>query len=232
MRVLVTRPLAQAQATAELLRDRGHEALVDPVLAIEPVAMPRIGPGGYSALVLTSANAVPAVPDTLRGLPLFCVGTVTAAAARNSGLTVAGEASGDGADLARLLARQLKPGRIVHLSGEDRAASLAIGLQGAGFVVDQVVAYRAVPTPTLPQATRAALEGAGLDAVLLLSPRTARIWCRLVQGAGLEAAVSSLLGACLSPAVAEAAGILRWRELRIAVSRDQRALVDSLDGPR
>lgn len=232
MRVLVTRPSGQAQATAELLRRRGHEPLVDPVLAIEPVPLPKIEAAGLTALVVTSANAVPALPATLRAVPLFCVGSATAAAVRAAGWPVAGTASGDGGDLARLLAAELAPGHVLHLGGEDRAPDLATGLAAAGFVLGHVVAYRAVQAIELPAATRAELQIAGLDAVLLFSPRTARIWCGLVRDAGLGGSVARLIAACLSPAVAEAAGSLRWREIRVAMSRDQTALVDSLDGPR
>jgi uroporphyrinogen-III synthase len=232
MRILVNRPLAQAEATAELLRRRGHEPLVDPVLTIEPVPLPPIEPAGYAALLITSVNAVPALPGSVRGLPLYGVGAATAAALRAAGWAVAGVASGDGEGLARLVAAELRPGRILHIGGADRAPSVADGLAAAGFAVDHVVAYRAAPVTELPAATRAALEADALDAVLLLSPRTARIWVRLARLAGLDGRAGRLIAACLSPAVAEVAAVLRWRELRVAASRDHRALVDSLDGPR
>jgi uroporphyrinogen-III synthase len=160
------------------------------------------------------------------------VGAATAAALRAAGWAVAGVASGDGADLARLVAAELRPGRVLHIGGADRAPSVADGLTAAGFAVDHVVAYRAVPMAELPAATRAALQADALDAVLLLSPRTARIWVRLARLAGLDGRADRLIAACLSPAVAEAAAALPWRELRVAASRDHTALVDSLDDPR
>ena len=232
MRVLVTRPRQQAAATADLLRRRGHEPLVDPVLVIEPVPLPPLDVDGLAAAVVTSANAVPVLAETLRGLPLYAVGTATSAAARAAGWPVAGTAAGDGAALARLLTAELRSGRILHLGGEDTAPGLAAGLAGSGLTLDHRVAYRAVAVPGLPPMTREVLEAHRLDAVLLMSPRTARIWCGLVGDAGLAAHVAPLVAACLSEAVADAARVLPWRQRRVALSRDQTALVDSLDDPR
>lgn len=231
MRVLVTRPAAQALATAELLRRHGHEPLVDPILTIEPMPLPRLAPGDYRALLVTSVNTVPALPDDLRVLPVYAVGSATAGALRAAGWRIAGEAAGDGRSLAGLVARVLAPGRLLHPGGEDRAPALVEGLAAAGFTIDQPVAYRAVAAAALPEATRAALAGAVLDAVLLASPRSASVWCGLVRDAGLADGTRRLVAACISAAVAEAAGSLIWHAVRIASSRDQTALVGSLDDP-
>lgn len=232
MRVLVTRPRDQAEATAELLRSRGHEPLVDPILRIEPVPLAPIEPAGFAALLVTSANAVPALPESLRGLALYTVGGATSAAARAAGWTVAAEAEGDGAALARLLTATLRSGRLLHVGGEDRAPGLERGLLGSGLTIEHRVAYRAVAATALPSATEEALRSGTLDAVLLMSPRTAGVWCGLMRKAGLERGAARLIAACLSEAVAERAGELSWREVRVARSRDQTALVDSLDDPR
>lgn len=232
MRVLVTRPRGQAEATAELLRQRGYEPLVDSVLTIESVPLPPIDPAGLAALAVTSANAVPSLPAPLRGLPVFCVGQRTAAALRRAGWDVTAVACGDGASLARTIAAELPPGRVLHPGGEDRAPGLSDGLVQAGFMLDHAVTYRAVPVTSLPEATRRALEADRLDVVLLMSPRTARVWCGLVTLAGLARRATHLLAGCLSPAVADAAACLPWREVRIAMSRDHQALVDSLADPR
>jgi uroporphyrinogen-III synthase len=232
MRVLVTRPLAQALATAELLRRHGHEPLVDPILAIEPVPLPPLAAEGYRALLVTSVNAVPSLPDGLRSLPVFAVGSATATALRAAGWPIAGEAAGDGRSLADLVAARLPPGRLLHPGGEDRAPALARDLAAAGFVIEQHTSYRAVAASTLPDATCRALENGALDAVLLLSPRSALVWCGLVHAAGLADGTRRLVAACISEAVAEAAGRLVWRAVRIAPSRDQTALIGSLDDPQ
>jgi uroporphyrinogen-III synthase len=215
------------------LRERGHEPLVDPVLSIGAVVAPPIDLTDIAALVVTSANAVPALTPAMLEKPLFCVGSATAAAARSAGFTPAGVGDDDGLALVGLLASRLTPaaGQVLHLCGEQTAASTRAALEGLGFRWRSVVVYRATAVPGLPDLTRRALEAGTLDAVLFFSPRTAAIWCRLVRKAGLDGATGRLVAACLSRAVAGSASDLAWREVRVAEGRDQTALLDCLDAP-
>ena len=65
MRVVVTRPQADSERTAAALEALGHEVLVAPLMRIEPVAVDLAGT--WSAIVITSANALQAVPATADG---------------------------------------------------------------------------------------------------------------------------------------------------------------------
>ena len=56
MRVLLTRPLDAAQETADALRARGHDALIEPLLTIVNEPGPVLDVSAYALLVLTSAN--------------------------------------------------------------------------------------------------------------------------------------------------------------------------------
>jgi uroporphyrinogen-III synthase len=66
MRVVVTRPQADSERTAVALEALGHEVLVAPLMRIEPVAVDLAGT--WSAIVITSANALQAVPATADGV--------------------------------------------------------------------------------------------------------------------------------------------------------------------
>ena len=61
MHVLITRPRDQALELADRLAARGDTALIEPLLTIERIAgvVPQLE--GVQALVLTSANAAPAL---------------------------------------------------------------------------------------------------------------------------------------------------------------------------
>ena len=58
MRLLVTRPLDDAQALADRLEAGGHEALVEPLLTIAPDLAAPLPLDGARALLFTSANGV------------------------------------------------------------------------------------------------------------------------------------------------------------------------------
>jgi uroporphyrinogen-III synthase len=64
-RVLVTRPSPDAEATAVLVADLGFEPVLAPMLVIERLAAPKL-PARIDAVVLTSRNALPMLPASLR----------------------------------------------------------------------------------------------------------------------------------------------------------------------
>ncbi|MDF2781612.1 MAG: hypothetical protein K0S96_1416, partial [Geminicoccaceae bacterium] len=64
MRVLITRPRAEAAVLAADLAERGHDVTIEPLLTIEPLPGVVAALAGAQAIVLTSANAVPALPAT------------------------------------------------------------------------------------------------------------------------------------------------------------------------
>src|SRR5690242_5673059 len=109
MHLLVTRPMPDAERTAETLRARGHAATIASVLRMELVAAADPAPQRFSAVALTSANAARAVAahprrDALTALPAFTVGRQTEHVARAAGFTDVTSADGGVTALARVIA--------------------------------------------------------------------------------------------------------------------------------
>ena len=234
MLVLVTRPRAQAEATAQALRALGHDPIIDSMLEIEPLPLPDLAAEGVAAVVLTSANAAPALPAALKALPVFAVGSATADAAREAGCRDVRAGSDDGRALARLVRGALPPpsGTVLHLAAEEVRDGLEAGLREAGLSYRRVMAYRAVPSPGLAPATSQALAAGRLGAALFFSPRTAAVFAAHVRAAGLGWGLRDAVAACLSRAVAdEAQSLPWWREVRVAATRDQTALLGLLAYP-
>lgn len=228
-RVLITRPLAEAQALSRRLEARGHTTAVEPLLTIEPLPA-ALDLAGVQALALTSANAAPALGAATH-LPVFAVGEASAAAARAAGCMRVERAGGNATSLARRIIAACRPqdGAILHPSGTEVREGLAEALHAAGFRIRRQAVYRAVPAQALSAPTRAALRE-GIDAVLLFSPRTARIFAELVVRHGLERCLDASDALCLSAAVAEPCRALAWRCVRIAARPDGDALLDLLEG--
>jgi uroporphyrinogen-III synthase len=228
LRVLITRPVAEAQALARLLEARAHTVLIEPLLTIArlPAALDL---GGVQAIAVTSANAAPALGPAAH-LPVFAVGEASAAAAREAGCQRVESAGGDARSLARLIVASCRPeyGPILHLSGTEVRPGLAEALTEAGFDVRREAVYRAKPAEALSASTCAALRD-GIDAVLLFSPRTALTFRELVMRHGLGGCLAASDACCLSTTVAESCRDLAWRRVRIAARPDQSALVDLLD---
>ena len=230
MRVLITRPEPDAAKLAELLRARGHEPVLAPLLTIE--VLPDSPPTGIERAVLlfTSANGARAAEAhhvrSARGV--FAVGEATATAAREAGFEVAGVAEGDVQSLADLVADRLpKDQLLVHVAGSEVAGDLMGALGALGYTIVRWVAYEARAAEALPASAIEFLNGES-GAVLLYSPRSARLLVELIRQTGLEGTTTRHRALCLSQAVADAASVIWWASLEVAAKPSQEALLNLL----
>jgi uroporphyrinogen-III synthase len=231
-RVLITRPDEDAAPLARLLESRGHECLIEPMLAIRYLDGEMPDPAGFQGLIFTSANGVRAFlrQSALRTATAWCVGDATARAAKEAGFGDVRSAAGDVQSLADHIAAEASPadGPLLHVAGSTVAGDLAGLLLGAGFAVERAVLYEAETREILSAAAREALASGTIDAVALFSPRTARTFARLVRTAGLGEACGTIDMLCLSRAVADALDDLPRKRLLIADEPTQDALIERI----
>ena len=204
MRIAVTRPEEDAGALRQKLEAMGHQVVRAPLMTIRPRAGVAIPILPWQAIAVTSANGIRALPEGhgLHSFRTLTVGPQSLKAATSAGLKAEAH-GGDVNGLAAFIRATLDPGAgpILYLSGAETAGDLEGQLTAAGFDCHRIVLYDAVPAESLGEAATALSEG-GIDAVLLYSPRTARIWLRLAKAAGLEAQAAKLRNYCLSRNVA------------------------------
>lgn len=234
MLVLLTRPREQSERTARLLEQRGHETIIDPVLEIRPCAVPALSLEGMAAVAVTSAHAAHALAGMPSSMPVFVVGGATARAAQRVLERDVAVAEGDGRALARLVAATLRPdaGSVLHLSGAEVSTGLAEVLGAAGYDYRRIIVYEAVPTVGMEADARSALLEQRLDAVLLYSPRSARLWVRKLREMGLADRVGRVEAACLSAAVAAELRGLGLATVRVATTPIQDDLLRCLEAAR
>ena len=207
--LLVTRPQPAADLTAAALRSLGHEVILAPVLRVEAAGF-ELGPGPWSAVLLTSANAVHAISNferraELTGLPAIVAGQRSAEAARAIGFRNIIAKEGGVAGLAHLAASSLAERRhpLLYLAGEDRAGDLAADLAAEGLPVETVVVYRAVRASTLPPAAQQVVAAGRVDGVLHFSRRSAEAFLASSEDGGLIDRVRSMRHYCMSTRIAE-----------------------------
>jgi uroporphyrinogen-III synthase len=209
MHILVTRPESDASELKAQLEAQGHAVTIEPLLQIEPILIDAEAVHGAQAVVATSRNALHALTDsparhTALKLPIFAVGPSTAELARKLGFARIIEGAGTARDLVPLIAGEIEPasGPVVHLAGESLAFDLAAALEGEGIAVRKVIVYRAHMSKTLTTQTAQMIAKGVLDAVVLMSPRTAAVFAELVAAVGLKESALRLTYLCLSRAVA------------------------------
>jgi uroporphyrinogen-III synthase len=213
MRLLVTRASGEADTLAERLKAAGHEPVVHPLTEIEWLDAGDTDWASFDAIAVTSRNALRALvrsPDrAMLSRPLIAVGPGTAALARDLGFAHVIEGPGTARQLPAFIAARGLAGasgagakRIVYAAGEDLAFDLAGALADLGCAVETQTVYRARPVARLDAgAARDILAGA-LDGVILMSPRTARLYRGLLAAHGIVPH-PSIIHVCLSERVAE-----------------------------
>ncbi len=236
MRLLLTRPIEDAEPLAAALEELGHEAVFAPLMSITDVDVAAGGPDldmdGAQALLITSANGIRAFArrTSRRDIAVYAVGDASARAAQDLGFAEVRSAAGDVDALAALVRDEVDPGAgaLVHIAGTHIAGDLSGLLEAAGFDVHRQVLYRATAAEKLSPVTVDELKSGTLDGVLLFSPRTAGLFVKLAGGAGLEEACRPLVAFCLSQAVADNAGALPFHRVVVASEPNQQALLDAL----
>ncbi|HET9019222.1 MAG TPA: uroporphyrinogen-III synthase [Acetobacteraceae bacterium] len=226
--VLVTRPEPGASETAARLRALGRVPLLAPMLTIRP--HPLVPTGRPQAVLVTSGNALPALPSTLRTLPLLAVGDATAARARASGFATVRSAGRDATALAALAGQVCRPadGALLLASGAGQGAPLAAALRAQGFRVQRRVAYAAAPAEAIPDDAAAALRAGEVAAALFFSAETARVFVTRLPALLPVAVAGKVIAIALSPVVARALGPLPWRAIRVASHPNQDELLNLL----
>ncbi|MEM9733145.1 MAG: uroporphyrinogen-III synthase [Pseudomonadota bacterium] len=206
--VWVTRPDGQSEATVQRVKEMGWEALVAPLLKVEHLPATALEGAHYDAIVLTSANGVPALqvwaqakPD-LHALPVITTGKSTAQAAEAAGFENVFPIEGPAPKAFSAVPSHLGNDAfsVLYPCAQKTAHDAAKLAQENGLTCTAIPVYATQPVTALPDKVRAAWMAGKLDAVLLYSPRTAGTLAKLMA----NMPQNPPLMACLSEAIAQA----------------------------
>lgn len=245
-RVLVTRTADQAHAMAAMLRERGAEPVLVPMIEIHspedpaPVTRAARELGTYGWVVFTSENGVRAFFDVLTAQSLDAralgacrvavIGPGTAAALATRGIradVVAKEFRGEGLAKAMLdaMGGGAKGARVLVARAKQAREALPEALREAGCTVDVVAAYETHPAKReVTERVRGLLERRDIDAITFTSASTVYGFCDAVgPDAAALVAKSGAIVASIGPITSEAAAA---RDIKI----DATATTYTLDG--
>ena len=186
------------------------------------------------ALVFTSANGVRAIAnvniDAVAAIPVFAVGKITAEEARKSGFRSVTAAGGDVESLCSEVLSAASAGMfagdVVHPVGADHRGDLVGALNAAGVRSRRIQAYKAVEIEKLSEEARAALyTEPPAEWIALFSPRSAELFLKQADRAGLAGCLKGSRAACLSDAVAAVAAKAKWKEINVSTAKSAAALM-------
>ncbi|WP_407334986.1 uroporphyrinogen-III synthase [Dietzia kunjamensis] len=243
--VLVPRTKAQSAEMSDRIAEHGAVPVEVPTIAVEPPRSPAqmeravkgLVDGRYQWVVFTSSNAVRAVWEkfvefgldarAFSGVKIACVGEGTAARVRELGIQPELLPSGEQSSLGLLEVFPpyddvLDPVNRVLLPRADIATeTLAEGLTGRGWEIEDVTAYRTVRAAPPAAEIREMIKTGGFDAVCFTSSSTVR---NLVGIAGKPHARTLI--ACIGPRTAETAAEFG---LRVDVQPENASVIDLVD---
>lgn len=209
--VVVTRPRAQAEELAALLRERGARALSAPAIRIAPArtralsdALAAVADGSFSWVTITSRATVEVLagrmpPASMRA-NVAAVGEGTAEAFRAWAGRAPDLVPATFTTVSLGRAMPAGAGRVLCLRADIASAGLESALRRKGWSVERVDAYRTIVPARLPEPARRALEADIVDAVTFTSASTVRGFTRL-----WEAPQASWAAVCIGPVTARAA---------------------------
>lgn len=212
-RLAILRPEPGASLSATRAAEMGFDEIVTiPLFKVRPVEWTPPAPGRFDAILLTSANAARHVGDgleTLKRLPVHCVGEATANAARAAGMMIGQVGVAGVADLLATLPADM---RLLHLCGQHRRMA-------------EDAAQTIVPLPVYISAAREDPRDLGQlpgSVACVHSPRAGARLAELVAREGFDP--SSIAIVAISAAAAAACG-QGWEAVEIAEATHDSSLL-------
>ncbi|MBA4118329.1 MAG: hypothetical protein C0514_05470 [Candidatus Puniceispirillum sp.] len=216
--VLLTRALEDQAPFEVSLKDAGWEVISNPLLRYEDVPFTFNAPLPFAWLI-TSRNAVGALTrlDAGRERPVFAVGEISAARAREAGF-VTHSAKSNGESLVALVTQTLAPshGPLIHVSGNHLRVDLAARLGPLGYSVARLTVYASIATPHMTPALFDALQTGRLTHALFYSKRTAQIFFEMLETQQVDFSTKGICAIAMGPSIVEVLEKRSWQNICVA----------------
>jgi uroporphyrinogen-III synthase len=228
--VLITRAEPGATQTSNRLIEIGLQPILAPIFETHSALIDVPESNRIAATLVTSGNAIAAIPACLRCKPTFTVGDATASAAVNAGFGDVVSAHGNAHDLAELVANKLNPasGTLFLPTTKGQGIHLATALRKDGFHVLRRIAYRVERLPEFPVHAARSLRSGHIDAALFFSADSAHHFVRLMRAAGLLETLRNVEAVAISQRSIVPLRRLPWRRISVADQPNQDAMLNLL----
>jgi len=212
-KIWITRAQNDAQAMAQALSLEGLACTCFPLIE---VVLHQVDFSAYLSscpfgLVATSRNGLKGLvasglPQPWLKLPLFVVGRSTQALAKELGfldIRVSSKLDEGARGLVSLIGQEIASNQVLlHVRGCKVAYDLKGALQQHGICLEEAVTYQIYECQRLSDEIIELIKAETIRRVVLMSPRTARVYGRLMAAADLVGSMKTIEHVCLSKAVA------------------------------
>ncbi len=219
MKILITRPIDEAQELAEQLTSMGHEIIIAPLLKIHLVKNLNLKSfEQYDAIVISSKNAIKAIADADKQLKLLIVGQKTTEFAKSLGFT---NSTFAGEDIFELKKNIKTFKNLLYLSGENVTNDLA------SFDIKRQIVYKAETIIADGLAKFVKLEQPKL--CLFFSTRTAQVFVDFIISHRLQSYCQNIITLTLSNKIANSLKKLNFKICQAADKPTSSDLIKLID---
>lgn len=231
MRILITRPLRQAEEFATELRGAGfQDVMLEPLLTIHPIEQTALNFEDVGGVIVTSQNAIFSLLKNAapKNIKIFAVGAKTAQKLREEGYHNLHVGPYAGEDLYPLIQEYLRDRqeKLLHPAGLFMKESLQRLLKDDGYNYQALPVYRADPITTMSSVTEKALQNREIDIITLFSPRTAEIFVKLTQAMAIDR--ENIVVCCASEQIMQRVNHLPWKSVLVSASPQSFSIVELL----
>lgn len=226
-KMLITRPIEQANAFRDVLIDRfpmvtKRDFLMAPMLDIELYNLDVDAPKNCAAIIVTSRHAAQFVPHHV---PTFVVGESVARLLRARDIDVLICAKNVDDLVQKIVSYSQKGAHFLYLRGVDVRADLKVILEEDGFSLEEKIVYKAHAPTDFPHDVTTAIKSGHIGAVSFFSARSAQAFSACVDRYGLYDLNTNCRALCISDAVAACVSHVFKRNIDVARTPDMDGMI-------
>lgn len=233
IRVLITRPIAQATQLAMKLKSLGYQSSVLPLIEIQQVNL-KTPVRVADTLIFISANAVRCGLNQLMDIDfsakrILAIGPATAATLAGEGLDSDLAESGFRSEdlLQKLNLETNRPQQITLVCGESGRDFLEAGLRDSGITVNRLEVYRRCPSKNIEEALSDLDKSTRPDLLSLMNEESLKLLNQAISNINLEHWKSIAILAS-SPRIQQTAKDLGFLQVFCQTDPTESGLIDFL----
>lgn len=232
-KVLLTRPSGESLKLQQELDLIGINSDISPALEIEetPFQFHHDELQNYDGILITSKYSATYLPIFSENIPIFSIGRETTKSLEDNGLKVSFTADHSSKFLYELLKKQLPQAkRFIHFGGKHISENFKKHIINSDLDIEHKSVYIAKEQSSLTKDAASSLKNNQISTVFLFSPRSAEIFEKLCEQAGLSDRLKTITALCLAPTVVKSLNNMKWKAIIHAKQPNAASMIETYTG--
>ena len=217
MHILLTRPLEDCHEMILKFQSLGHEVSHLPLIKIEVLKYELLNYSDFSGIIFTSSNAIKFldIKNINKKIACFCVGSATEKKARSSGFQNVFAADGNVNNLKELILQNFNSseGKLLYISGEITSSNLYQELISKGYIVEQIINYRANVIQKYDETFIEKLKSKMPEITYVYSQNSAINFLKIIKNYQLETLWMNTNLMCIGEKTSSILNEIKWKKI-------------------